>query len=77
MIVDLATRLSVYYLFRRKLQTTLPEAIARDHKDCMITLKDIQSGKITPFPTADEPTIIKTNKESTDRIYDSTLWATY
>lgn len=77
LIQDIATKLTAYNLYRRKLFETLPESISKDYKYCIKTLEKIQAGKLTPFPEADEPTVIKTNKTSASRIYDSTLWATY
>ena len=57
--------------------TTIPPSIETKYKQAISQLKEIQKGKISPFPEADEPVIIKTNKDSDDKIYDSTLWGTY
>ena len=77
MISDISTKLSAYNLYRRKLQLTLPEALSKDYKYCIDMLKEIQSGKISPFPTISEPTIIITNKTAEDKQYSPTLWGTY
>jgi phage gp36-like protein len=58
LIKDICTTLACYNLYRRKLQTTLPEALSKEYSTAIQTLKDIQSGKITPFPTASEPVVI-------------------
>lgn len=77
LIKDACTKLTAYSLYRRKQKLTMPETVMKDYKDSINFLKDIQKGKISPFDSDGEPTIIKTNKLSTDRIYTSTLWATY
>ncbi|MCK5450262.1 MAG: DUF1320 domain-containing protein [Candidatus Omnitrophica bacterium] len=77
LIEDLSTKLAAYNLYKRKLQATLPEAISKDYKYCIQTLKDIQVGKITPFPEANEPAVVITNKTSSSRTYTSTVWDTY
>jgi hypothetical protein len=40
-------------------------------------LKEIQEGKITPFESTDEPTIIVGNKTADSREYNDTKWDTY
>ena len=77
MITDIATKMTAYNLYARKLITTLPETISKDYSFCINTLKMIQSGKISPWPVADNPVIFKTNKDSDDKIYSSTVWDTY
>lgn len=77
LITDIATKLTSYNLYRRKLITTLPESIKMDYKFCITQLKAIQTGKISPFPATDEPVIFRTNKTSTDRVYTSDVWSTY
>lgn len=77
MIIDIATKLAAFNLFGRKLSTTLPPSIETRYKNAIKQLERIQSGKVTPFPEADEPVIIKSNKDSDSRVYNSTLWATY
>jgi phage gp36-like protein len=77
LIQDIATKLAAYNLYRRKLATTLPEALSTDYKYAISVLKDIQSGKITPFPVADEPVVIKSNKTSDSKYYNTDKWGTY
>jgi phage gp36-like protein len=77
MITDICTKLTAYNLYRRKLQLTLPETISKDYSLCVKTLNKIQEGKISPFPTANEPAVIVGNKVATDRDYTSTVWDTY
>jgi phage gp36-like protein len=77
LIQDIATKIAAYNLYRRKLATTLPEALSTDYKYAISVLKDIQSGKITPFPVADEPVVIKSNKTSDSKYYNTDKWGTY
>lgn len=76
-ISDISTKLTAYNLYRRKLQTTLPEAIITDYKNSISLLKDIQSGKITPYQASSEPTVVVSNCTSTTKQYSKTTWATY
>lgn len=73
----MSKKLTGYALYRRRLQTTLPEAISRDYKEVMGQLHKIQEGKISPFEAAKEPSIILTNKTEDSRTYNSTVWAGY
>jgi len=77
MISDICVKLTAYNLYRRKLQLTLPETISKDYSMCVKLLNKIQEGKISPFPSSDEPTVVITNKATTDRDYTSTVWAKY
>jgi phage gp36-like protein len=77
LISDISTKLAAYNLYRRKMQLTLPETISKDYKFCVDMLRDIQSGKVSPFPILSEPTIILTNKKAADKQYSPTLWGTY
>ena len=76
-IKDISTKLAAYNLYRKNMQLTLPDPVKDEHKQTMSMLKDIQSGKMSPFEAAVEPTVIVTNKTADDKIYDSTLWGTY
>lgn len=76
-INDMAVKISVYNLYRRKLSLTMPDAIYTDYKNCLQMLKDIQAGKLTPFPSTSEPTVIRSNKTSSSRTYSSTVWNSY
>lgn len=77
LIVDIATKLTAYNLYSRRLITTLPDTITNDYKYCISMLKQIQSGKINPWPAADEPIVFVSNCDSTSRIFNSTVWDTY
>lgn len=77
MIQDISTTLTGYALYRRKLQTTLPDAISKDYDNVMKMLFKIQEGKVSPFEAVDEPTKIITNKTSSDKTYPSTVWSQY
>ena len=76
-IADISTKLTAYNLYRRKLTLTMPDAILNDYKTCMSMLKDIQSGKITPWPATQEPSVIVSNCTSSTKTYNSTVWGTY
>lgn len=77
MIQDICTKLTAYKLYGRRLVTTLPETISKDYKYSIDMLRQIQSGKISPWPATNEPVIFKTNKTSSNRTYDSDVWSTY
>jgi len=77
LISDISTKLAAYNLYRRKMQLTLPETISKDYKFCVDMLRDIQSGKVSPFPIESEPSIILTNKTAEDKQYSPSLWRTY
>ena len=77
LINDLSVKLTAYKLYSRKLITTLPDTISKDYQYCMMQLKAIQSGKLSPWPVASNPTVFVTNKASTDKIYTDAQWGTY
>lgn len=77
MIQDIATTLACYNLYARKIELTMPKTLETKYKNAISQLVRIQSGKISPFPTVDEPVVIRCNKDSDSKIYDSDLWATY
>lgn len=77
LITDITTKLTAYNLYRRRLITTLPETISKDYAFCLTTMRAIQSGKISPWPAADEPVIIKTNKTAASTIYNQAVWDTF
>lgn len=77
MINDICVKLAAYNLYARTLITTLPDTISKDYQYCIMMLKQIQSGKISPWAVADNPVIFKSNKDSDDKIYTSTVWETY
>lgn len=76
-IQNLSTKIAAYNLFRRALSTTVPDPVSVEYKNSIQMLKDIQSGKITPFESANEPTVLRTNKTSSSKIYNSTTWGNY
>ena len=76
-INDLAVKLACYNLYRRKLSLTMPDSINDCYKEAIQTLKDIQAGKVSPFPATQEPTIIASNKTSASRTYNATVWGSY
>lgn len=77
MIIDIATTLSCFNLYARKIELTMPDALQLKYKNAVKQLEKIQAGKISPFPEGDEPTVIRSNKDEDSKVYDSTLWATY
>ena len=76
-ITDISTKLTAYNLYRRRMQTTLPEAIVRDYKLVLKMLEGIQKGTISPFPVDVEPTVIKTNKTAASKTYNTDVWGLY
>ena len=76
-IQDISTKLTAYNLYRRKLSLTMPDPIMNDYKTCMSILKDIQSGKLTPFESVSEPAVVVSNKTASSRTYNSAVWGTY
>ena len=76
-ISDVCTTIALCKLYGKKLMLTMPEALKMQYKQAVSYLKDVQTGKITPFPAADEPDIIVGKKTSDDKIFNSTLMGTY
>lgn len=76
-IRDLSTKLAAYNLFRRALALTVPDPVMVDYKSSLQMLKDIQSGKISPFPKAKEPSVIRTNKTASSKVYSNSSWDNY
>ena len=76
-INDISVKLTAYNLYRRKLQATLPEAIMNDYKLSLQMLKDIQAGKITPWASSSEPTVVLSNCDSDTKKYSKTKWREY
>jgi len=76
-IQDISTKIASYNLYRKNMQLTLPDAIKDEYKQAISMLKDIQAGRMSPFESSDEPTIIVTNKVADDKVYDSDTWSTY
>lgn len=70
-IRDLSIKLSAYFLFKRSLLVTLPEPVKEDYEDATTYLKEIQKGKVNPFPLQDEPVFFKSNKTAADRVFVS------
>ena len=69
MINDLSCRLTAYWLYKRSLMVTLPEAIKDDFKVCTQTLVGMQQGKINAFDTSSEPIFFATNKTAADPLF--------
>jgi len=61
MISELSVKLTAFYLYKRSLLLTLPEAMKDDYQYCMSILRDIQRGRISPFEIKDNPTWFKSN----------------
>ncbi|HUU89246.1 MAG TPA: DUF1320 domain-containing protein [Candidatus Glassbacteria bacterium] len=75
LITDLTTIITCYNLYRRKISLTMPDTIINEYKYCMQMLKDIQSGKITPFPSINEPEIVVS--KTRDKDFSTTIWDKY
>jgi len=76
-ISDISTKLTAYNLYRRRMQTVLPEAISKDYKLVIKMLGKIQDGSISPFPSTVEPQVIITNKTAASRDYTARVWDKY
>ncbi|NIP26038.1 MAG: DUF1320 domain-containing protein [Phycisphaerae bacterium] len=77
LIVDISTTLSLFELYKKRLTLTLPESLNKSYKLAIKMLENIQSGKLTPWESTDEPTILLSNKTSSSKTFDSDLWDTY
>lgn len=64
MISDICVKLTGYYLYKRVLPETLPETLIDDYKFSMGILRDIQKGRISPFPVAANPVWMVSNKSN-------------
>ena len=62
MISDICTKLTGYYLYKRVLPETLPDVLVDDYKFSMGILRDIQKGRISPFPVSANPVWMVSNK---------------
>jgi phage gp36-like protein len=76
-IADMTAKVACYNLYRRKISLTMPEVITNEYKDCLSMLRDIQSGKVTPFPVVSEPTVIICNRTDVDKDFSESVWDTY
>lgn len=64
MILDVAVKLSIYFLYKRSLTLTLPDPIKDDYDEGMHILRDVQRGRCNPFPVAQNPMWFLSNKAS-------------
>lgn len=76
-IVTISTVLAMFHLYSRRLTLTLPEPLSKAHSNAMKNLRDIQAGKLTPWPTAAEPSIILSNKTAASKAFSPTFWKGY
>lgn len=76
-ITDIATTLTMLHLYDRRLMLTLPESLKNKYKNAIMVLKNIQKGEQSPYDSGDEPVVVKSNKDSDDKVFNSTLWAGY
>jgi phage gp36-like protein len=74
-IRDVSTKLARYYLYNRKLVETMPESLVEEYNMCIKVLEKIQDGDQSPFE--DEPERVISNKDSSDKIFTSTVWSKY
>ena len=61
-IIDLCVKIAAYHLFKRSLMQIVPESITEDYKDATRILRDIQTGKFSPFDVQTNPTWYVSNK---------------
>lgn len=82
-IAQISASLAIYYLYKRKMGTNMPESVESDYKRQIDLLKLIQSGKmsigLTPSTSDLESggAFHKTNKTTDDRIFGSATWEKY
>ena len=76
-VKNIETKIAVYNLFKRRLRNNMPDPAVSEYKQAVKDLKEIQKGSISPFEAEDEPEAIKTNKTSSDKVYDSDKWDGY
>jgi phage gp36-like protein len=71
LIVSIATAISAYKLYRRRLNLTCPDSCTADYKDAIKKLEKIQEGKITisAQDAARGPGDYKVNKNRRDRMF--------
>lgn len=72
-VTRIAVDLTIYYVYQRKFEQELPDAIRARYTDSIKLLEAIQSGRINiedvPAPEAVVPTVVRTNKTSSDRMF--------
>jgi phage gp36-like protein len=61
-IRNISIELAIYYMYKSQLALTLPEAAKKNFSDSMSMLKDIQSGRFSPFEVQQNPTWLVNNK---------------
>jgi len=61
LITDVSIKLSTYFLYKRSLMLTLPDPVKDDYQHGMMVLRDIQKGRISPFPETQNPTWFVSN----------------
>lgn len=76
-IVNFSNVLTIYNLYDRRLTLTMPESLKLSYKAVIKSLEKIQSGKLTPWPSDSEPSILLSNKTSTSKKFSTTYWESY
>lgn len=66
LIIELSARLTIFFLYKRQLARILPDPIKEDYNYCIRTLVGIQTGKISPFQTSEEPVLFRSSKDQDD-----------
>lgn len=72
-ITDIATQLTVYFLYDRKQRDVGNESIQDIYDRSIEMLKEIQKGEATPFEAEDEPKVLVTNKDSTSKTFTKSV----
>lgn len=71
-IKRIASDLTMYYLYKHASAIEIPEHIMLSWKVAIKDLEKIQSGKLTPFNTVDEPAVFASNKAVASKFFNST-----
>jgi phage gp36-like protein len=72
-IKRIASDLTMYYLYKHASAIEIPDHIISSWKAATKDLEKIQSGKLTPFETVDEPAVFASNKTSSSKFFNSTV----
>jgi phage gp36-like protein len=73
MVRDMATKLTIYFLYRRSLILTLPDVVKSDYKEVLEHLKEIQRGVINIMPETQNPEAFVAASSSSNTASISTI----
>lgn len=64
LIVDVAVKLTTFFLYKRALYSTLPDPVKEDYQYGMTIMRDVQRGRISPFDVKQNPTWFVSNHKA-------------